>query len=62
MARKICSRCHCEHDGKFDTCDECRAYNNANKMIYAWAETWELPPDVVREGLQKALAARDGRR
>ena len=55
---KMCSRCGAKHDGKFDTCDDCRAYNNANKFIFRMAEDWDIAPEIVRDGFKKALDAK----
>lgn len=53
---RVCSRCESEHHGPFDTCNDCRAYNNANKLVYAMAKQWDLSPEEVRDGLKRALA------
>lgn len=55
MSKKVCSRCGLKHSGKYATCNNCRAYNNANKMIYRLAEEWEMDPEEVREGIKQAV-------
>jgi len=54
---KVCSRCHKPHKGMYETCDGCRGYNNANKMIYAFAQANGISYADARDGMRKALMA-----
>lgn len=57
---KQCSRCKVKHDGKHETCNRCRSYNNWNKFIYEFAEKYEVEYEEARQGLKDVLAIGDG--